>query len=292
MAIFNYKGRTPDGDIVTGEYEAATSTDAANYLLGTGVTPIQIEEIVEEEQQLESIFDSFNKDKTPSLNDLIMFCRQMATLLKAGISILPALQGLKNHIEHPGLAKAIGQISDDLENGRTMSGSMQQFPKIFPALFVSMVNVGENTGMLDRAFLQIYKYLEVDKNTQDQIKSATRYPMFVMIALVMAIVILNIFVIPSFSKVFDSFDSELPLATQILIGSSEFMVNYWPALLIITIMAVVGIRSYIKTTAGKYKWDKLKLRLPLVGTIIERATLARFARSFSPLSVVLSIIAF
>jgi MSHA biogenesis protein MshG len=144
-----------------------------------------------------------------------------------------------------------------------------------------MVNVGENTGQLGPAFLQINQYLEVDRETQDQIKAATRYPSFVMIALVMAMIIINLFVIPSFTKVFAGFGSELPWATQLLIATSDFTVNYWQLIILAVVIGAMGVKAYLKTAPGRYKWDHLKLHLPLVGTIIERATLARFSRAFS-----------
>lgn len=282
MGLFHYKGRNKEGEIVTGEFEAASSNDTASHLINLGVTPINIESITENKNDdVMILFNQLLPEKKPDLNDLIMFSRQMATLLKAGISILPALNGLKTHMEHPGLSAALSELAIDLENGRTLAGSMQRFPKIFPPLFISMINVGENTGRLDQAFLQIHQYLEIDKETQDQIKSATRYPIFVMVALVIALVIINIFVIPSFSSVFEGFGTELPWATQILIGTSEFMVNYWQLLLVITGIGVTVLKAYLKTEKGSYKWDRLKLKLPLVGSIIERATLARFSRAFA-----------
>ena len=210
-----------------------------------------------------------------------MFSRQMATLLNAGIAILPSLSGLKNHLEHPGLSAALGELASDLEKGRALSVSMHRFPNIFPPLFISMVNVGENTGQLGPAFAQISHYLEVDRETQDQIKTATRYPTFVMIALVIAMVILNLFVIPSFTSVFAGFGTELPWATRLLIATSDFTVNYWHLILLAAIVTFMGLSAYLKTEDGKYKWDRFKLRLPIVGTIIERATLARFSRAFS-----------
>lgn len=282
MSLYQYKGRNKDSDIVTGEYEASSSTDVASHLLDAGITPINIDVVAEKQNDDAMAFlNSLRIDKKPDLNDLIMFSRQMATLLRAGISILSALNGLKTHMEHAGLSAALGELAIDLENGRSLAGSMQRFPKVFPPLFISMVNVGENTGRLDQAFLQIHQYLEIDKATQDQITTATRYPIFVIVALVIAMVIINIFVIPSFSTVFAGFGSELPWATQILIGTSEFMVDYWQLLLVMLGVGVVVLKAYLKTEQGSYKWDHLKLKIPLVGTIIERATLARFSRAFA-----------
>ncbi|MFT7235057.1 MAG: MSHA biogenesis protein MshG [Methylophagaceae bacterium] len=298
MGLFLYKGRNKDGEIVIGEYEASTSTDAASHLLNVGITPIDIDAVSEKKNDdAIALLNSLVIEKKPDLNDLIMFSRQMATLLRAGISILPALNGLKTHMEHAGLSAAISGLANDLENGRSLAGSMQHFPKIFPPLFISMVNVGENTGRLDQAFLQIHQYLEIDKETQDQIKAATRYPTFVIVALVIAMVIINIFVIPSFSNVFAGFGSELPWATQILMGTSDFMVNHWKLLLALAALSIVGLKGYLKTERGLYKWDRIKLKIPFVGSIIERATLARFSRAFSmasragvPITQILSIV--
>jgi MSHA biogenesis protein MshG len=281
MPLFHYKGRNKAGEIVTGEFEADSTDQTASHLINIGITPVNIGPVEDKKDDVLAILKSLSIEKKPQLNDLIMFSRQMATLLNAGIAILPALNGLKNHMEHPGLSAALGELASDLENGRALSGSMQRFSNIFPPLFISMVNVGENTGQLGPAFAQISQYLEVDRESQDQIKTATRYPTFVMIALVIAMVIINLFVIPSFTSVFAGFGTELPWATQLLIATSDFTVNYWHLILLAAIVTFMGLNAYLKTEDGKYKWDRFKLRLPLVGTIIERATLARFSRAFS-----------
>jgi MSHA biogenesis protein MshG len=281
MPLFHYKGRNKAGDIVTGEFEAESTDQTASHLINIGISPVNIDPVEDKKDDVLAVLKSLNIEKKPQINDLIMFSRQMATLLNAGIAILPALNGLKAHMEHAGLSAALGDLASDLENGRALAGSMQNFPNIFPPLFTSMINVGENTGQLGPAFAQISQYLEVDRETQDQIKTATRYPTFVMIALVIAMVIINLFVIPSFTSVFAGFGSELPWATQLLIATSDFTVNYWHLILLAAIVNIMGLNAYLKTEDGKYKWDRFKLRLPLVGTIIERATLARFSRAFS-----------
>ena len=281
MSLFHYKGRDKAGEVVTGEFEADSTDQTASHLINIGITPVNIGPVADKKDDVLAVLRSLSSEKKPQLNDLIMFSRQMATLLNAGIAILPSLSGLKNHLEHPGLSAALSELASDLEKGRALSVSMHRFPNIFPPLFISMVNVGENTGQLGPAFAQISHYLEVDRETQDQIKTATRYPTFVMIALVIAMVILNLFVIPSFTSVFAGFGTELPWATRLLIATSDFTVNYWHLILLAAIVTFMGLSAYLKTEDGKYKWDRFKLRLPIVGTIIERATLARFSRAFS-----------
>jgi MSHA biogenesis protein MshG len=280
MPIYHYKGRNQQGEMITGQMEAQSSSDTASHLLNIGITPVDITtEAVTQTDVFASI--KLYLRKRPDSNDLIMFSRQMSTLLRAGISILPALRGLKSHMTNELLSEALDSISKDLENGRSLAGSMQKHADIFPTLFISMVNVGENTGQLDNAFEQIYKYLEIDKETQDRIKAALRYPTFVIIAMVIALAIINLFVIPAFSSVFAGFGSDLPWATQLLMATSNFTTQYWHVLLLLVVISYLSIRAYFKTEEGKYQLDRYKLRLPLVGTIIERGTLARFSRAFS-----------
>lgn len=281
MPLFQYKGRNAQGDSINGELEASSTSDAASHLINIGITPINISEVQAKPASLvDQIQDLFN-NRTPDANDLIMFSRQMSTLLKAGISILPTLHGLKTHMTHKGMRNAIGEIASDLESGRSLAGSMQNYPHIFSNLFISMISVGENTGQLDQSFQHIYKYLEIDKETKDRVKEALRYPSFVLVAMAIAVGIINLFVIPTFAKVFAGFGSELPWATKILMTTSQFTVDYWQFILLGLIVSFMSLKAYIKTEQGHYKWDRYKLRLPLVGSIINRATLARFSRAFS-----------
>ena len=144
-----------------------------------------------------------------------------------------------------------------------------------------MVRVGEMTGRLEETFLRLYNHLEFERDMRERIRDALRYPAFVVVAMAVAIVIINLFVIPAFAKVYAGFKAELPFMTQILIGFSNFMVNQWPLLLAMLASAVIGFKMYTATPAGRYQWDKLKLRLPVAGKISLKAALARFARSFS-----------
>lgn len=280
MPLFQYKGRNQQGEMITGQMEASSSSDTASHLINIGITPVDITLAdVEQADVLENL--KVYLQKPPTINDLIMFSRQMATLLKAGISILSALRGLKSHMTHDGLSESLNQIASDLESGRSLAGSMQKHSNIFPTLFISMVNVGENTGQLDRAFEQIYTYLEIDKATQDRIKAALRYPIFVIIAMVIAIVVINLFVIPAFATVFAGFGSELPWATKLLMATSSFTVNYWHIISLLLVVSFFATRAYFNTEQGLYQLDRYKLKLPLIGDIIERGTLARFSRAFS-----------
>jgi MSHA biogenesis protein MshG len=216
-----------------------------------------------------------------SAEDLVIFARQMYSLTKAGIPILRAINGLADTTNSVRMKVALNDISLELERGRTLSSALNSHSHIFNQLFVSLVHVGENTGKLDEAFLQLAEYLERDQETRKQIKSATRYPSFVLFAIVAALVVMNYFVIPQFASMFERLGAELPPTTVFLIGMSNFFIDYWIHIIITIIGGGVALFNYINTQAGRYRWDKMQLHIPIVGSIVERSILARFSRSFS-----------
>lgn len=281
MTMFAYKGRTASGNPVSGQIEAASTDSAAGLLIDRGITPINIAEAkVDSGQFLDRLFYQL-RYRRPTLDDMIMFSRQMFTLVKAGIPLNRAINGLLETTRNFMLANALGDIVSSLDAGHELSVSMARHPRVFPFLMVSMVRVGETTGQLDNAFLRVATMLEHEKETRNRIKGALRYPMFVVTAIIAAIIILNIFVIPSFANVFDRFGAKLPLPTQIIIATSSFTVRWWPYLLAAAVLGGLVLVNYVRTPAGSYQWGRVKLRIPIIGSIIHRASLARFARSFS-----------
>ncbi|WP_432463816.1 type II secretion system F family protein [Agarivorans sp. QJM3NY_33] len=298
MAIFHYQVRDSSGRLIGGELEASSQNSAAESLLRRGLTPIKIAEIKAKGQGLSTLDLSGLWQGRIKLDELVVFTRQMYSLTKAGIPIMRAINGLAESAHSKSLQLALAGVYDSLSSGRTLSTAMAEYPKVFSQLFVSIVHVGENTGQLEQAFLQLSQYLELEMDTRKRIKTAMRYPTFVILAIVIAMVILNIFVIPKFAEIFGRFNAELPLATRILIGTSNFFVNYWPWLLVAVVAAIFAVRGYLATPAGRLRWDKTRLRLPVVGSVIERSLLARFSRSFSmmlgagvPLNQALSLVA-
>lgn len=283
MGLYQYSGRNRRGESVRGRIEGVSADAVAGQLFNNGITPLDIVEADVTRDVfagLRSVRWQFGDGKV-TLLDQIFFCRQMYTLLKAGVPIMQALRGLRDTTQNPALASIIGNISEALDAGMDLTAAVRRHPKVFSTLFVSMVQVGETTGGLPDAFLQLSLYLEREKDTRERIKHALRYPSFVLIAIGVAMIIINLFVIPAFAKIFSSFKAELPWATKILIATSNFTVQYWYLLLVIAMLLFVGIRMYVKSPDGHYQWDRLKLRLPIVGGTILRATLGRFARSLS-----------
>ncbi|MHB1117533.1 type II secretion system F family protein [Sideroxydans sp.] len=285
MPVFSYKGRSNrGGELVQGTLEGADSGVIADQLLNTGITPIEIK-VSHNSRTTKanepSLWQRLNQERSVDPLELMLFSRQMYTLLKSGVPIMRALAGLQESSQNPTFAAMLQDLRESLDSGRELSTAMRRHPKIFSPFYLSMVQVGEMTGMLDQTFLRLYDHLEFEKDMRERIKGAVRYPMFVVIAMAIAIVIVNIFVIPAFAKVFEGFHAELPLMTKILMGFSNFMVNYWPMLVAGLIGAVVAFRAWINTPDGRYKWDRYKFKLPIAGKIILKGTLARFARSLA-----------
>ena len=282
MPQFAYQGRNARGELVKGVLEGPSSGAVADQLFSTGITPVHINEAsaaagggAAKRREIR-----FGEPKV-ELADLMLFSRQMHTLLKSGVPIIRALAGLQESSQNPTLAKVVGEVRDGLESGRELSFSMRAHPKVFSAFMVNMVRVGEMTGRLDEVFLRLYDFFAFEKKMGDDIRAALRYPMFVMIALAAAMFIVNLFVIPAFAKMFASFKTELPLMTRVLIGTSDAFVNYWWLILAAIIAAALGFRFYTATPKGRYGWHWLKLKLPVVGSLVHKATLARFSRSFA-----------
>ncbi|WP_018609071.1 type II secretion system F family protein [Uliginosibacterium gangwonense] len=277
MPTYAYKGRDAQGGLVQGSVDAADPTTAADLLIGRSIIPVDIVE----EAAHRSVFANFGlRDNKVSEEDIMFFSRQMHTLIRAGVPILQALAGLRDSATNVAFARMLGRLREGLDSGRELSIAMSDAGS-FSAFYISMIRVGEMTGRLDLIFMRLFEHLAFEKDMRAKIKAALRYPTFVVIALAAALVVINIMVIPAFAKVFTTFHTELPLMTRILIGFSNFCINYWWAVLGGLVVVVLGLRGFVGTPAGKLFWHQHKLRLPIVGSTINKATLARFSRAFS-----------
>ncbi len=280
MPVFAYKGRNTRGSLIQGEIDAVTIDAVASQLFNIGVTPIDIREKKAASGTDVSLSNYLNK-RAPNLDDLILYTRQMYTLMKAGVPMVKSITGLIQSSRNFKLVEALKDIMGNLESGRDLSSSLSRHPSIFSPLYVSMVKVGEETGRLEESFFRISEYLMREKETRERIKAALRYPVFVIVAIAIAIAIINIWVIPVFAGLFENAGVPLPWQTRFLMATSGFFVKWWPMMLAGITGVIIGARFYVQTENGRYQWDRFKLKIPLVGSIIYRATLARFARSFS-----------
>lgn len=280
MPVYEYTGRNHNGQSIAGILNGPSVNTIANQLIQRGITPIKINEL----KPNKDVFKLLEKkwQQRIKLDDLIMFCRQMYSLTHAGIPMIRAINGLISSLPNKGLAEILRDIVNYLEAGSTLAGSLQRYPSVFPPMFINIIHVGENTGDLAAAFEHLAHYLETELETKKRVKAATRYPLFVLIALGVAMAVVNVWVIPAFSKMYSSFSAELPWATRLLINISDFFIHYWPLVLGTVGLITAAIIYYLYyTEKGQYHWDHYKLKLPLFGKIIERIALGRFARSFA-----------
>lgn len=280
MATFKYQGRNSKGEAVDGQLVVASQSAAASELARQGITPIRIVEQAEKAgQELSLNFEIFPKKVT--LDELIIFCRQMNALARAGIPIIRAMKGLAESTRSQKLKETLMDVANRLESGTNLASSMQAHPKVFSELFISMIHVGENTGQLEEAFHQLSENLELERDTRKRVKQATRYPTMVLSAIFIALFIVNLFVIPKFASVFKKFGADLPLPTQILVATSNFCLEYWWLIIGLVIAAFFGFRHWVQTEKGHYEWDRRKLNFPIVGILFEQITLSRFTRNFA-----------
>jgi MSHA biogenesis protein MshG len=298
MPQFKYSGRDYSGSLVSGYVDAGTATDVAEKLSVDRVTPIEIKEasgkpvkkakgtarsrmdLGPDATALDKVNAFLGFDKI-EIDELIMFSRQMYSLTKAGLPLDRAIKGLEASMTNRSFRRILIDVIAGLENGNTLATALGQHPKVFSQLFLSLVHVGENTGRLDRAFIEVSKYLELEKDTRKQVKSATRYPIFVLVAMAVALGVITVFVIPVFSETFERLGAELPWQTVWLINTSNFVVNYWPHMLVAIGGSLFGFRYWVRTERGLLQWDRRKLQAPVAGPVFEKIALARFARTFS-----------
>ena len=281
MLRFSYTGRTRGGEKTQGFLEADNAAACAGSLLKSGISPVTIQETSQTERRGARPKGPGLFAPTVQAIDVQLFSRQLYTLMRSGVPILRSLTGLIESTTHVAFARVIASLKESLEAGRDLSTAMRQHPAVFSPFYVAMVRVGEATGRLDEIFLRMFEHLEFERETCARIKEALRYPTFVLIAMVVAVAVINVFVIPAFAKVYAGLGAELPLMTRILIGTSRLTIAYGWLMLAGAVMTVAGFRMWRATPGGRLAWDRFKLRLPLTGSIVLRGTLARFARTLA-----------
>ena len=280
MPTYNYEGRNADGKFVAGKRLSQSQDTLSSQLLKEGIIPVRIT-LSQKSSGLMDQFRRLFKGNKVSVDELGLFARQMHTLATTGVPINSSLRQLAQNARTPQMAEALYGIVEDVESGQDMASAMGNYPKIFTPIMISMVNVGQSAGRLDEAFLRLNQYLELEGAALKRVGAALRYPMLISITLISAIVIINVFVVPTFAKVFTQANIELPLVTRYLIHISNFFTQYWIMLAILVTLFIGWLLYYLRTPDGKYNWSKFQLKIPGVGRIIRRIILLRFTQSFS-----------
>ena len=280
MELYQYQGRNKRGDLMHGTVEATNPEGVVNWMMASGISPISVRLKTDPLKNQPYWLRAIQGQRKLNKSDLLMLTRQLGTLLKAGIPMLQAVTGLKNGSHQPEMTKLLSSLHTSLDKGIELSAAMARHPDFFDDYYINMIRVGESSGKLDEVFTRLYAQLDFDRRMRQKIKGVLRYPMFVFSAIVVATMIVMVYVIPAFSGIYGNMHVELPLVTRILMGTSHAVAQNWTAILIFLALAVIGIRYYISTTEGRYRWDRMKVKLPIVGLIMTKATTARFCRSF------------
>lgn len=280
MITFVYLARDEAGARIEGALEAADASALATALSAQGLLLVRAEPQREAEANTLAALRARWFEKPIGIVDLLLFCRQMATLLKAGVPLLRSLKGLEESTEKRRFAEVLGAVQQELESGKELSLSMKRQGHVFSNYMVNMVRVGELTGRLAEVFSGLATQLNFERENRERVTQALRYPIFVLATALAALVAVNIFVIPAFAKVYRGLKAELPAITQLLVGISDFAVEYWPALLALGVFGAGAAWSFARTNAGRRVRDRLVLRIPIVGSLVHRASLARFTKSF------------
>lgn len=280
MINFDYKARDRTGTLASGRLEAESSKEAALQLEKSGLTPISIEDADASNVMLQigKIFSGFQKIKS---DDLVVFTRQLASALEAGVPLINSLDAVAEQIRNGRFRAAVLSVKKDIEGGSTFSDAMEKHRGIFSALVINMVRAGEKAGILPRVLDRVSNLIEKDMETSDRVKTASRYPLIVLVALAIAFIVMSVYIVPKFFTFFSAFKAELPLPTRILMGINYAIVHYWYWVLGLLVVLVFAFRRMLATEKGRYGFDRFILSLPVFGALYLRIYLSRFGRMLS-----------
>ncbi len=279
MPVFQYKAMSASGAMVQDELEAPNPTAVAEKLESLGYIPLNISRKKGGAQGR-----LFEKKPRVKDNEIIVFTRQLVTLLKAGVPLLSALEALSEQTDNPVMRDIIGRIYVDIESGISLSEALAKHPTVFEDMYVNSIRAGEMGGALDEVLLRLADLIEYDRETKSRIKSAMRYPIIVVVSLVVAVIALMMLVVPKFIDMFTKLGVELPLPTRILIMVYDAMNNYWYIGLGLLVLLFVAFKLWVKTPGGEFAWDSLKLKLPIFGPLLMKSYMSRFTRMFETLN--------
>jgi type IV pilus assembly protein PilC len=278
---FAYKVRDSAGKVLEGTLEADNTSLVASRLRQMGYTPVNIEPkagtVAKKELHLPGM-----GSRVP-LKELAVFSRQFATLITSGLTLIRALTILVEQTEHPALNKVVIDVRGQVERGVSLSAALASHPKVFSRLYIAMVRAGEASGSLDKALLSLADTMEKQVKLRGEIKSAMAYPVAALCIVVVIAAAVLLFIVPIFKSIYKSLNGQLPMPTQILVTVSNIMVNFFPIVLVLLVLAVIGFRYLIKTPNGRVAWDTAKLKAPVFGGLARKTALSRFSSTFSAL---------
>ncbi len=279
MLTFSYKARDNTGKLVRGVIDSLSQEEVAEKLQLMGYMPVTIAEVLGG-FKLKQFGSRFRRIKT---ENIVMFNLQLANMLNAGIGIVTALEILQKQCANKKFGEIIGGISRGVQAGESLSEAFAKYPRVFPNLFISMVKAAEASGELGKILNRYAEFTEAQVDLQRKVKEALYYPIILIVAAIAVIVFLATFLIPKFVEIFHRAEISLPLPTIILYGIGTAIRQFWYLMILSVVLIVVGIKRYIRTKTGKFRFDKVSLKLPVVGPIVRKTCISRFARTLSTL---------
>jgi type IV pilus assembly protein PilC len=278
MPVFEYTARNAStGQILKGTLDVPTRDDVLKHIKQQKMIVVNVRE------QPKQISLAGLRRKGIRTRDIVIFTRQFATMINAGLPLVQSLDILARQTENPSLAEVTRQVVFDVESGHTLADAFSKHPKAFTELYVNMVAAGEAGGILDTILMRLATFLEKSDALIRKVKGAMVYPGVILSVAAIAIAVLLIFVIPTFQKMFASVGMELPLPTRIVIGASDLLIDYWWLMLLVAGLVVLGIRNYYQTSDGRRKIDQMMLNSPVLGDLLRKSAVSRFTRTLGTL---------
>lgn len=269
-----YKAASKEGKLVQGLLDAKDIQEAAEYLRTKELIPVNISKV---DNKPWANLPFFTKVKS---TDLVLFTRQLSSMLSSGLTLMKALDILKDQMENANMAEVITTVINDVQEGKTFSQALSKHPKVFTPIYVSIIKAGETSGLLDKVLSRLADNLEKQAKLRSTVKGALMYPVIVIILMVLVMAIMMIFVIPQLTVLYTNLNVPLPLPTQIVVGLSNFMIAGWPFVVGGIIISVYGFRKWSATKNGEAILDTISLKLPVFGKLINQTILAEFSRTF------------
>lgn len=277
---FQYKASNRSGQTIEGVIDAVDTHSVLSALREKSLYPLDINEVSATQNSLNMELGSKKLPKKV----LTVFCQQFATILKAGVPLVQALDILKDQSENKKLANVIATMNDDIKTGKNLSTTMQAQGEFFPNILIKMVEAGELSGTLDNSLERMATQFEKENKINQKVKTAMTYPIFVATLAVCIVIGLLVFIVPQFTSLFDQIGAELPSMTRMLLAFSDFLISSWYSIILVTIILVILIRAYFKSEQGRLKLDKAKLKMPIIKKLNLKLVAARFSRTLCTLT--------
>lgn len=282
MKKFNYKVKGPQGETLSGEIEASTQQDAAKILISKKLVPVDIKEVTEKTFSIDNIPFLSALDKVSKKKKSIAI-RQFATLIRSGLSITQSLETLAKEAANEKLKKTFENILKSVEAGSALSQAFAENPDVFSGIDISLVKAGEKSGTLDKVLDRMAGQLEKEASLISKIRGAMIYPAIVLIVAGGVIAVMLVYLVPKLEDLYTDFKGTLPFITRVMVGLSDFLVNYWWVVILLILAAIFGFVSFIKNPSGKKLWDTFKIKAPVLKTLLEKIYMARYNRTMETL---------